>query len=151
MGRSTSMQVWVVLPEYYNNSPCGVSKKCTFRMLWICLKQDFSLHQNNYIFRNSKEVFNIISLFYLFFNEIIYKVRLDYLLLNQSRFSLILIISFEYSWDNLYIYFQRWCYLLAQLSSLFKTAQTTHGPSQNMDYTPKRCRATTCHECTVLT
>ena len=29
------------------------------------------------------------------------------------------------------------------------TAQTTPGPSQNMDYITKWCRATTCHECTV--
>ena len=42
---------------------------------------------------------------------------------------------------------------LIELSFLFSTAQTTPGPSQNMDYTPRDYtpRATTCHECTVLT
>jgi hypothetical protein len=38
-----------------------------------------------------------------------------------------------------------------QLSFLVNTVQTTPGPSQNMDYITIRCRATTCHECTVLT
>ena len=33
---------------------------------------------------------------------------------------------------------------------MFNTAQTTPGPSQNMDYITIRCRATTCHECTGL-
>ena len=40
---------------------------------------------------------------------------------------------------------------LSQLSFLFNTTQTTPGPSQNMDYITIRCRATTCHECTMLT
>ena len=40
---------------------------------------------------------------------------------------------------------------LIELSFLFSTAQTTPGPSQNMDYITLRCRATTCHECTVIT
>ena len=29
------------------------------------------------------------------------------------------------------------------------TTQNAPGPSQYMDYITKRCRATTCHECTV--
>ena len=32
---------------------------------------------------------------------------------------------------------------------ILDTTQTTPGPSQNMDYITKWCRATTCHECTV--
>ena len=39
---------------------------------------------------------------------------------------------------------------LVQLSFLFITTQTTPGPFQNMGYITLRCRATTCHECTVI-
>ena len=40
---------------------------------------------------------------------------------------------------------------LIQLSFLLNRTQTTPGPSQNMDYIALRCRATTCHECALLT
>ena len=42
-----------------------------------------------------------------------------------------------------------WYTLIYITSFLFDTAQTTPGPSQNMDYITQRCRDTTCHECTV--
>ena len=42
------------------------------------------------------------------------------------------------------------CYTQLDITTFsLDTTQTTPGPSQNMDYITKRCRATTCHECTV--
>ena len=41
MGGSTFIQVWKVLPEYYEQfSMWGVPNICTARTLWICFKQD---------------------------------------------------------------------------------------------------------------
>ena len=41
MGGSTFIQVWIVLPEYYEQfSMWGVPNICTARTLWICFKQD---------------------------------------------------------------------------------------------------------------
>ena len=47
MGGSTSIQVWIVLPEYFEQfSMWGVPSRCTARTFWICFKQDFVLSFN---------------------------------------------------------------------------------------------------------
>ena len=70
-------------------------------------------------------------------------------------FDTLITISKVYNQQNIYCWiilraFPFSCYtLLYIITVLLDTTQTTPGPSENMDYITNRCRATTCHECTV--
>ena len=82
-----------------NNSPCGGFQKMYYPNTLNLPQTGFNLQQLIF-FLNSKEILDIISLFSLFFNEIICVGVARLSLFDQTRLSFILIISFEYFWDT---------------------------------------------------
>ena len=87
-------------PNTMSYSPCGGFQKMYYPNTLNLPQTGFNFQQFDF-FLNSKEKLDIISLFYLFFNEIIYVGKARLSPFNQTMVSLILIISFEYYWDTL--------------------------------------------------